>query len=570
MKMRPLLTIHLVTCVLVLARLQTVAAASPPKETALVGLLPEKVVEMALVPRFSEAWETEAAAEVRATAAATPSDSGVAAHAEDFRERFGLDPARLAETHPSLVLRARIAVPDQPLQGVMIGRMTDRDSAERLLAATRGALEERGANATPLDLAGITGTKYTWPDRSEAVRAIIHATVNDLVICATDASLAAALVENATKGAEEEGGQLVGWDFITSHITLPCSRQQPSLLWYSDPAGIVEASNREDGERYAWMERHGLTGIQAVGGLVTVKPEGGLLAQTVIAAPEPRQSSLRMLRLIAATELDAPDWLCQNYDELVLLHGDVPEAFEHIGKTFDELYADGIAGTYEAILQDLGDEAGLDIDLKSALYHYLGPQVLLLRHEADEQADGGKGPVTYAFQTSRPAQVAQAVRTLLADDPEVRSVSVPDCQYPLWVISGGPGQPDSAAIVTRGYLVYAADVATLRQALAVEPGEGRGLSTRATEFQQGVPSLAERQPCLLWARDGKQGDSTKTAAKKSSITRVFLSGTGPPPPDESAGGGDFSDLVSRFLPLLQEFSLGLGFVEEDGWSLLTR
>lgn len=556
--------------VVVVGHLSGLGTGAANDADGLLRLMARGTHHCVLVNRFSELWQTASAhSNVRRVEdAARGRAPDIASAAKAFEDRFGLPPAQLAEMAPSAVLHAERAGSDQTSQGIVVARLPDPDRAAGLLAAVRRNLERQGARAGPVQLEGNAGTQFSWRPDTQAGRTVVHAIVNDLLICATDASWAAAAVKLIANPTGASVKSPPGWNRIAVHLRGGWRNDRPSLMWYSNPWAIVQSNTSDEAEWDAWAERHGLKGIQGVGGIVTTMSDGSALAQTVIAAPPPRESTLQMLQLTPAAQWNLPDWLCSEFDELVLLHGDVAEAFEHFGTLFDDLYADGIDGTYEAILEDLKDEDGLSFDMEAQLYRHLGPSVLLLRHSApNEQSDDG-GPISYAFQTSRPDLVAEAVRTLFVDDPEAQEVRVPGREEPMWLLAGFDDQPDSGVIVTGGYLVYAEDVATLRRALAVETGAGPGLASVIDEMRRSVPPLKHRQPCMLWV-SGEEASSGEGSTSLA-IAHLFLSAAATRPDIESLRDAEFLDLLAEFAPLLQHFSTGLGFVEEYGWSLFAR
>jgi hypothetical protein len=561
---------YLKVTVAVLGYLSGIGAAAASDADRLLRLMPQETHHFILVSHFSELWEagTDHSDDPEVEDAARGRAPDIVTAAKEFEDRFGLPPAQLAEMAPSAVLHAERVGSDRSAQAIVLARVPDPDRAASLLAAVRRNLEQQDTHAGPVQLEGNAGTQFTWRPGTQAGRTVVHAIVNDLLICATDASWAAAAVKLIASPTGASVESLPGWNRIAVHLRGRRRSDRPSLMWYSNPWPIVPSNTSDEAEWDAWAERHGLKGIQGVGGIVTTMSDGSTLAQTVIAAPPPRKSSLQMLQVTPAEQWNAPDWLCSEFDELVLLHGNVAEAFEHFGTLFDDLYADGIDGTYDAILEDLQDEDGLNFDMKAQLYRHLGPSVLLLRHSTpNEQSDDG-GPISYAFQTSRQDLVAEAVRTLFAEDPEAQEVRVPGCQEPMWLLAGLDGEPDSGVTVTRGYLVYAEDVATLRRALTVEAGTGPGLASVIDDLRRSVPSLRKRQPCMLWLNG--QEASSREASTRLGVAHLFLSAAATRPDMETLRDADFSDLVAEFAPMLQHFSTGLGFIEEDGWSLFVR
>jgi hypothetical protein len=543
-------------------------ARSQPVADRLLHLLPEQTCHLVVVNRFADIWRL-------ASAQSTSSSRGqlldLENTAQNFQDQLGLAPALLAELSPSEMVHAEIVDSDNVAQCLLVARVADRELAANILARSRIDLERSEARVRSVRLGGVSGTQYTWDTAARASRTIIHIVARDLLIGATDASLAADIVGRMSVSSDDAGSDLPGAGAIVSHLVLPESEDQPSLFWYSNPWRVAESAGAADAKPDTWYARHGLKRIQALGGTVTCPSTGAWLAQTVVVAPPPREGSLGILQLRPTAKWNPPEWLCAEFDELVLLHGDVPKAFESFGTIFDDLYADGIEGTYEAILEDLRDESGLNIDLKTQLFEHLGPLVVLVRDPPPREGAEAPGAITYAIQAQQPEAVALAIETLFQDDPEARRISVPGCEEPFWLISGDGESPDSGLVVTRGYMTYAEDAASLRRALAAKPATRPTIVERITELGDSLPAVARRPASMFWMDDrGIRPEATVRNAANADAVRLFLA---PSPRWSEIRVGDRADfvaLLTNFTPLFQHFSFGLGFNEEDGWSLFAK
>jgi hypothetical protein len=427
------LNAHLIVLTFAVVFLGNAAEMPTAGAENLLRMLPEKTRHVLYVNRFSEAWS-----------AALPNGPGSAdvlgvrdgRATQEFDKRFAMPAKTLAEHNVSGLLRAAVAAPDGSLRDLLIAETPTPERARELLSESIRVAETQGARVERIAGSNPAGAVLRWTDERTGARVVHLVVVGRLLISATDAQLAEEVAAIVRGAKSWKPSHLPGLTEIVAGRRLEWPEDRPGLLWCSNPWGSADGESQLE----ASAQRHGLTGIQAVGGLVTSDSSRTLVGQTQILAPGPHQGSLRILQLSPGKDWEAPGWLCQELDEMVLLHGNVSRAFEYIGDVFDDLYADGIAGTYEAVLEDLKDANGLNIDLRSQLYAHLGPLVLLARHRGSD-TDGGKASVTYAFQTAQPERVAKAVHTLMVDDPEAEPVRVAGCEHPLWRMSGQGQEP---------------------------------------------------------------------------------------------------------------------------------
>ena len=191
----------------------------------------------------------------------------------------------------------------------------------------------------------------------------------------------------------------VGWSEAEDGVT---------LFWYAQPwlheqkrpqAGGKAAPHNDN---YLFAQRHGLTGIRAIGGRARVPAGGDEQVEAVAYAPRPLQKSLKIfepLRGDASWRL--PDWIAASTGNVVILHGNIPESLRHISLVFDDAFALGVKGTYDQVLEDLKAEDGLGIDLVKELYSFLGPRTYLVW---GDRAGRDFRPFMIAFETTDAAK----------------------------------------------------------------------------------------------------------------------------------------------------------------------
>lgn len=529
----------------------------------LLRLLPENTEYAVMIEDFSEAWQRNLATVTRQEGDAEHSNDGV-------WEACGVEPGDLAAESVSEVLRTETREPSGAGGRMIVANGGDEARASRILSAANTRLTAAGATSTQVELGKTVGTRYTWHVEEGSAPCVIHCRVGKLIFCANNVALAERVVEVAGDTSNIPATGHPSRPELLSSFPPRRADDRLRVICYSNPwAGLdtLEAIGAEDQASLDRARRHGLDGIQASCRLLALGPAGLLRSYAIVLAPKPYHGTLQLLQLKETPAWEIPPWIPDDFSEFTLLHGDIPGALEHVGSLFDDLYADGIEGTYDDILTDLNDEYGLGIDLKDALYQHLGPRVILLRGPAPTAATETPGAILIAFQTGQPDKVATTLRMLMEDDPEVTRTQVPGCEQPLWKIQADETLSDSGVMVARGYLIFAQDVAMIHQALAAKGESARRLTLMAEGLQSCIDWPGTTSPCILLARGDDTQEETERLDSTNSEKKVLefaLFGSSNTLELRTLAAQSFDVTVSKVIPYRKGSPLAIGYATDQG------
>ncbi|MEO8499245.1 MAG: hypothetical protein ABI614_29620, partial [Planctomycetota bacterium] len=366
--------------------------------------------------------------------------------------------------------------------------------------------------------------------------------------------------------ATVEGKSLVGqkkFQQVWEKCSVELKGESLALAWYADPwLGIRIRKQENENKDYLFADRHGMTGIVALGGSVVFGDADAQSVKAFAHAPKPLVSSLQMVeQLSGADDLTLPTWVSKAATDIVVLHGSVDKALKHAGRMFDDGFADGVDGTYDEVLSDLKE--ALDLDLQQELYPLLGPQVYLV-HGAAEHRDWQ--PLVVAFEVKDAARVAEILSALIADDPEASEVVLTRDTDRVWHVPGKRGARDFVLGMLNGVAVYANDLDFAKAALRFD--ESEALLTREQLLRlrdRAVKDVAGR-PSLLIVRNPNSDEPTSTAHPLGLVfegTQFFAD-------REAHDVGSMQWLPRRLTMMLARHDLVVGFNDEDGWEFAAR
>lgn len=489
----------------------------------LFSLLPEQTSVAVAVSDYAQA----VAAHLDAESESDPQWWG------DFAETFGFDPQELANATTGALLRAEICV-EGSWEEVVVARI-DSQKAQPLLDAYR-------------------------PKQEQASEAQVS---REHIILATTKAAAQAIV----KRLEDAGDPvlLTGW----KQLSLEDNRDSTdalTLTWYASPWLKEQWHLDQDydaklSQKLRDAQRHGLTGIESLGGVVTYDNGLPVAARTTAYAPRPWSATLKMFEhLQPEKDLRLPAWVPDDIDHVEVASLNLPLAFQHIDALFDDFYAAGIEGTYRETLQDIRNE--LKVDLEKDLYADMGRQICLL-HTGTE--DAALRRTLYAFETKSPETAGAAIRRLMEDDPGVKEVAIEGHTEPMWhVPAEEPGGEDFVFMVTNKYILFSNDAKLMHRVL--KPDAAHTLA-QDEEVQQTITAIlasVEDAPCFFAVRG--QANSARTTKKDRHRPPFELLFAGPKRLDmwSEEQSGDF---LSTILPNGEDFRVSVGFSAENGWQV---
>ncbi len=528
------------------------------QDAGLWGALPEQTLSAIVVNDYAAAVAAQAA-------------SNVDNPWGDFAQRFGMDPQALAAVATGGLLRGEVFLDGQASQVVIAA--VDEQAASELIAGLADGL------------AKVAPDRLLLAENRAALDAVAKR-LHD-----TSGVPGPVGVAEILQTTEQTSGLKLTW------YVAPWLRERLTPETERSPAA---------GRRLQQAQRNGLTAIKALGGTVQLEGDQPTAADTLVFAPRPWESTLRMLdHLQGCDDLTLAPWIPAQVSDVRLFRLDAEAALAHVAVLFDEAFAQGIEGTYEGTLVDLQRE--LNVDLPQDLYPVLGPRVFLVTTPATEDTPAG---LLCAFETSDSPQAAHVAELLMRDDPEVKPTKVGNHPHPMWYVPrASEGGEDFIFMVAQGYLYYANNVQLLQEVLGAQPGNKacprleRGAANHSelplrelgpadrldlSQQQKSLPSAVEGdalasdktveatrqaiidasgvQPSLLFVR----GAAAATTEGADQPLRLVFGGfdsekqTGGASPDAEAG------LFSAALPRWSGFRVMVGWLEPNGLRLISR
>jgi len=321
-------------------------------------------------------------------------------------------------------------------------------------------------------------------------------------------------------GFSEIDDALERWDLpATSLSTLDSFRKSsqscniegmssPTLRWFVDPVGLLRLVHKpgpfDEPEDHPaeFAKRHGLNAVKAISGNVTggVAPYD-LIARITIYGPKPHRATMALFDFPGDKDLKTGSWIPDQVNMLTTLNFNMTAAFENVGGLFDDLYADGIEGTFNDIMNDLKADDGPRVDVRKDVIENLGSQIAILNDSELPVAGKNERSLVSVRIVKDEDGVAQAVKRMLRDDPGVRRYRVTGYANDLWTIGESSDRDEAdedaprlrslAVMVARKQLMIATSADVIRSVLTqakVEP------LADALEFDQVMAAISNLKP----------------------------------------------------------------------------
>lgn len=255
----------------------------------------------------------------------------------------------------------------------------------------------------------------------------------------------------------------------------------PTLRWFVDPVGLVRLVHKpgpfDEPEDHPaeFAKRHGLDAVRAIAGTVTgaIDPFD-LLVRVGIHAPKPHRGTMAIFDFPDGKDVTVADWVPDDVNMLTSLHFNLTTAFDNLGGLFDDLYADGIEGTFNDIMNDLKADDGPRVDVRKDVIANLGSRITILNESIQPIAGKNEHSLVSVDIDNDAEGVAQAVKRMLRDDPGVKRYRVPGFSNDLWTIGesedrdddeGAPRLRTLAVMVAQKQLLIATNVVAIRNVL---------------------------------------------------------------------------------------------------------
>jgi hypothetical protein len=346
----------------------------------------------------------------------------------------------------------------------------NEEQVRQLLVRVEEKLGKLGAQRSEREVHGATLSLFELPAGQRRTR-IIYFRKEGILGIADDETLVAELL---TRWAEAEGSlaENAAYKDVMQRCQQKVADPSPDLSWFIDPRQLANWMRRPDPElddaegSDESFARHGFDAMSGLGGVVHFHGDGQEIVHvTSIHAPPPYENSMRMMSFPPGSDFAPPPWIPSNVSSYMTLYIDMANAFNHCSALADELFADGVEGTFEGFLEDLRADDGPGVDVGKDLVAYLENRIDLIGWYAVPVMASSEGNiVSLRIRNEKEGAVAAALRRLFEDDPGAKASALDGHEQPLWKIGAeGPGLSSSGAIVTHGRLLLATDFEHLHQ-----------------------------------------------------------------------------------------------------------
>ncbi len=480
---------------------------------------------------------------------------------DHWSAKFAIDTQLLAQAVSGPIVRSAVVVDKNRTADVIVGRVGDTAAADRLLQDAVARLKTSADRYREINDKGARGIVAQRSDQPPDFRRVVVLAYREHLVLANDSNAANEILSEILRGPAESLASSATVQAIRAKLKQPLPDEQVRMFWYYNPWAAEPPDRR--------AQQHGLDGIKGSGGSVSIFPGGAQALHTVIHAPPPRTGSLRMLDLSPDPQLSLPDWVVDDRQHVVMVRGNVPAALERMGPVFDELFAEGAEGTYEDVLLDLKDPDGLNVDLKRELFPLLGPHAVYVKDCLLAEDENAHRASLIALEARDSAKVARIIDRLMEGDRQASQVKIAGAN--VWRLAAEDDAPDSATTVAFGYALYCNDIRLLERILSA--GRSRPLEQWA-DFRRLKRAIVARRgdPCVLLSRargDGRGNPAGQAAPEWRSPLDVLFADSWSTTFDVSEDQSEQAWLVFDRLPFLEGNRVALGYLEEDGWSLLS-
>jgi hypothetical protein len=475
-----------------------------------------------------------------------------------FKRQFAIAPSEVADLVEGELWRVELIMPDGALVATVTASLARNGSEE--LKKIHERLQREGSRITATTFGAHTGSVIIRRDEGGAECVSVHLVQGGRVVMTN--SVAAA--ESMVTGRDTESSLTNTDKFaaVWGRCSPPLADEPLAMAWYVDPwiEARVRQQNGVSQTEYETARRHGLTGIVAVGGNIVFGDEGAESIRAWAWTEEAPVGSLQMgTHLTGSEDLVLPSWVSEVPDGVAVVHGEIDKALAHIGPLFDDAFAEGVEGTYNDVLKDLRDL--LDLDIEKELYPQLGPNAYLL-YAAQEHA---RQRMLIAFNVKDARRVAEIIRTLVVDDPEVDEIVLGEESNRVWYVEGQGAGRDFVLGVLRGVAVYANDLNFAKAAMRFD-GSGRFIGSeqlavavhRATQGRRDLPSV------LLLSK----ANSANNSSVLHPLEFIFR-GTSTIAKDADPAG-PVSWLPQPLTAVLTRYPTVVGFQGAEGWEFVTH
>ncbi len=391
---------------------------------------------------------------------------------------LGVDWDRFASVPSGEVAWAVFDVKGTPA-AALIADVTGKESeVERFCGEIAAAMAKQNITPKQQEIEGATLTYFELPKRGKVKPTTLAYFVHDGFFVATrDIGLARRMVPRVGVRQHDNLSGLASYQHVLSECR-KAAKDAPHATLYLVPFDCIELMDRVATVRNIEIERspeiyrtQGFDAFSAVGATIQFAGPGGDFSFFAsLYAPKPWSQSMQMVDLRNGP-VALESWVSQEVAACSRLNLNAKSIYANLGPFFDEVVADGAAGTWDDILVALRDDKdGPLLDLEREVLAYLsGPAVVIESERLPVTPDSPQ--VLLAIKSSNEPALRAGIAKAMQDDPLIRKRKIGDvtCHYSvspdndeqvLWIIG-----------VARGHLFMANDFDILTPIVQQKTGQ---------------------------------------------------------------------------------------------------
>jgi len=376
---------------------------------------------------------------------------------------------------------ATVEVAKDRFASVFLVQVTGKEAqAQELITRADARLRKRGAKASRYSAAGKVLYAYQLPTADKTPKQSVYFLRDGLLCISGSVELVNSLL--ARWPGKEAGSlaRLTAFRDAMDRCRQRAADVKPDVRWFFDPVRTMKWMHTPDPDRKGeddpvlTARRHGLDAVRGVGGYLNFNVDGlDLLQRTSIYAPGPLQHTLGMLSLPPGNDFTPLALAPADARTYATIYLDLPNAFRHCSRLFDDLYADGTEGTFEGFLDDLRAKDGPQVDVEKDLVAYLTNRIDVIGLHSTPVTTTSEGQVL-ALGIRDDRRIAAAIDRLFRDDPGAKAVRVAGHPFDLWEVgestedqrrAGGLRLTSSGVTVVPGALLVSTNYEFLRRLL---------------------------------------------------------------------------------------------------------
>ena len=192
------------------------------------------------------------------------------------------------------------------------------------------------------------------------------------------------------------------------------------LTWYVKPWAIQSIASRsgsnEEGKSWQQLADNGFEVVQAEGGAITLATDKHDVEHNCfIYSPGQKEKAARLLNFLPLKDESLPNWIPTEIDSVSIDSMESCRCTRRLWFDFDATYAEGIDGTFDAVLDDIEIEpTGPQVDIRALMKLQAGPVLSITKALED-----GTTAVVYAVKVTDEKSMANALLRMFGPDDGV-------------------------------------------------------------------------------------------------------------------------------------------------------